>query len=186
MDRCGKKRYRFHFPACPTRSPQSPHLGLSAFIRHYRMLKHLQAYFMALPTPVLSDGDIVEVQSRSAESARLIRNTWSQDPTTAAVLQYILHCRSMSTYHYYRNFYAVISMALGQNRVSSLHHSSLGGAHYLNSSRIPPKLRITSVSCFHILTPGLCGKYHVRESDCTPLHSSGYRLKKIAQNCPSK
>ena len=111
---------------------------------------------MALPTPVLSDGDIVEVQSTSDESARLIWNTWSQDPTKAAVLQSILYCRARTSYFYFSNFHAVISMALGQNRVSFLHHSSLEveGAHNLNGSRIPPKLQITSLSCFHILTPG--------------------------------
>ena len=141
MDRCGEKRSRFHFPACPTRSPRSPHFGLSAFIRHYRKLKHLQAYFMALPTPVLSDGDMVEVQSSSNVSARLIWNTWSQDPTKAAVLQSILYCPARSSY-YYGHYYVVISVALGQNRVSSLPHSSLEveEAHYINGSRIPPKL----------------------------------------------
>ena len=120
------------------------------------MLKHLQGYFMALPTPVLSDGDIVEVQSSSDESARLIWNTWSQDPTKAAVLQSILYCRAKISYFNYINFHAVISIALGQDRVSSLHHSSLEveRAHYLNGSRIPPKLRITSLSSVHTLTPG--------------------------------
>ena len=124
---------------------------------------------MALPTPVLSDGDIVEVQSSSDESAKLIWNTWSQDPTKAAVLQSILYCRARTYYYYYRHFYAVISVALGQNRVSSLHHSSLEveGAHYPNGSRIPPKLRITSLSCFHILTPGSSNINVPKKKSCT-------------------
>ena len=125
------------------------------FVHHYRKLNHLQAYFMSLPTPVLSDGDIVEVQSSSYESARLIWNTWSQDPIKAAVLQAILSCQAR-LFPYRGDFRAVISMALGQDRVCSLHYSSLEveKVYDPNVFRIPPKLGITSLSWVHIPTPG--------------------------------
>ena len=110
---------------------------------------------MALPTPVLSNDDILEVQSSSYESARLIWNTWSQDPIKAAVLHTVLSCQSRLR-HYRKDFCGVISMALGQNRVCFLHYSSLGveEAHYLNVFRMHPKSRSFSLSWVHILTPG--------------------------------
>ena len=90
---------------------------------------------MALPTPVLSDGDIVEVQSSSAESARLIRNTWSQDPIKAAVLEAIIPWVALHS----RNYRRTLSVALGQHKVCPLHHSLLKeeGVHYPNVFRIP-------------------------------------------------
>ena len=75
---------------------------------------------MALPTPVLSDGDIVEVQSSSYESARLIWNTWNQDPTKAVLLRAIVSCQSYLRYNP-ANFRRILSVALGQSRVCSLH-----------------------------------------------------------------
>ena len=71
---------------------------------------------MALPTPVLSDGDIVEVRGISDESARLIWNTWSQDPIKAAVLQAILLSLS-NVFEYSIYGLSNFSVALGQNRV---------------------------------------------------------------------
>ena len=64
------------------------------FIHHFRKLKHLQAYFMALPTPVLSDSDIVEVQGTPFTTAKLFWNAWSQDPIKDAVLRAILSRQS--------------------------------------------------------------------------------------------
>ena len=81
---------------------------------------------MSLPTPVLSDGDIVEVQSISDESARLIWNTWSQDPIKAVVLQAILSCPFDGPRHS-SSSRRIFSMALGQNRVCPLHYSLLKG-----------------------------------------------------------
>ena len=71
---------------------------------------------MALPTPVLSDDDIVEVQSSSDESARLIWNTWSQDPIKAGVLRSILSCQ-VDIRYFFEDFRHIFSWALGQNRV---------------------------------------------------------------------
>ena len=74
---------------------------------------------MALPTPVLSDDNIVEIEDfHSIESARLIWNNWNQDPIKAAVLQALLLCVSARPYSY---FYWCASVSLGQNRVCSLH-----------------------------------------------------------------
>ena len=75
---------------------------------------------MALPTPVLSDGDIVKVEGRSYESASLIWNTWSQDPIKAAVLQATLSCPLDPRYDLLP-FRWIISVALGQNRVCPIH-----------------------------------------------------------------
>ena len=77
---------------------------------------------MAIPTPVLSDDDIVEVRNSSYGSARLIWNTWSQDPIKSVVLQAVLSCQSRLNY-YREDFCGVISLALGQNRVCSLYYS---------------------------------------------------------------
>jgi hypothetical protein len=71
---------------------------------------------MAIPKPVLSDSDIVEVRSSSFESASLIWNTWGQDPIKVAVLQAILPKVGVSGH-----FRAVISVALCQIRVGFLH-----------------------------------------------------------------
>ena len=146
MDRCGEKRSRFHFPACRTRSPQPPHCGLSAFIRHYRKLKHLQAYFWALPTPVLSDGDIVEVQSTSYVSVRLTWDAWCQDPIKAAVLRAVLSCQSRIVRHS-EHFHRTLSVALGQKKVCPLHYSLLKeeGVHYLNGFRIAKEFMVSSL-----------------------------------------
>ena len=76
---------------------------------------------MALPTPVLSDGDIVKVEGMSYETASLIWNTWSQDPIKAAVLQAILPCQSTVIYDYVYGFSSIFSVALGQNRVCPLY-----------------------------------------------------------------
>ena len=99
---------------------------------------------MALPTPVLSDGDIVEVHRSSDESARLIWNTWSQDPTKVAVLQSILSCHARVLH--YKDFHVVASVALGQKMVCPVHYSLLKGeeVHYLNVFRIPQKFMISS------------------------------------------
>ena len=107
---------------------------------------------MALPTPVLSDGDIVEVHSSSYESARLIWNTWSQDPIKAAVLQAIFSYRIYSLYDpsSVGDFLRIFAVALGQNRVCPLHYSSLE-VDYLNDFRIPRKLRITSLCLRHFM-----------------------------------
>ena len=101
---------------------------------------------MALPTPVLSDGDIVEVQGSSDESARLIWNTWSQDPIKAAVLQAILLCLPNVIYDSFFGF-SVFSVALGQNRVCPLYYSLLKGeeVYYLNVFRITTKFVISSI-----------------------------------------
>ena len=95
---------------------------------------------MALPTPVLSDGDIVKIEGFSHESARLIWNNWSQDPIKAAVLQAILSC-FYASYHS-SNFRWVVSRGLGQNRVCLLHCSLSKGeeVHYLSVVRISEKL----------------------------------------------
>ena len=100
---------------------------------------------MALPTPVLSDADIVEVEDRSYGSASLIWNTWSQGPIKAAVLQAILSCPGAG-YQYYVFRWAV-SIGLGQNKVCPVHYSLLKGekVHYLNVFRIPQKLIISSL-----------------------------------------
>ena len=110
---------------------------------------------MALPKPVLSGGDVVEVQNNSYESARLIWDTWSQDPIKAAVLQPILSCQYRLRY-YPKVFRGIISVALGQNRVRFLHQSSfeVQEVHYLNIFRIPPKLGISSLFSIHILPLG--------------------------------
>ena len=93
---------------------------------------------MALPTPVLSDGNIVEIKDfYSIKSARLIWNNWNQDPIKAAVLQTVLS--RLSGRHYFRwAFSQALSTGLGQNRVCPLHCSSLKGeeVHYLNVFRI--------------------------------------------------
>ena len=107
---------------------------------------------MALPTPVLSDGDIVEVHSSSYESARLIWKTWSQDPIKVAILRSIITCRPHPLYYSLHHRW-IVSVALGQNRVSPLHYSSLK-VHYLNDYRIPKKLVISSLSWIHIVAPG--------------------------------
>ena len=75
---------------------------------------------MALPTPVISDGDIVGAWSSSDESARLIWNTWSQDPIKAAVLQTMLLCLSNVFHYSVYNLGMLFSAALGQNRVCPL------------------------------------------------------------------
>ena len=100
---------------------------------------------MALPTPVLSNGNIVEIEDfHSIESARLIWNNWNQDPIKAAVLQAMLSRLSRRYYPYdvRQAFSRVFSTGLGQNRVCPLHCSSLKGeeVHYLNVSRISIKL----------------------------------------------
>ena len=77
---------------------------------------------MALPTPVLSDGDIVEVQGRSDTSARLTWNIWSQDPIKAVILQVILSWQANVPYDP-SAFHWTVPMALGQNRVCPLHYS---------------------------------------------------------------
>ena len=102
---------------------------------------------MALPTPVLSDGDSVEVEGRSYESARLIWNTWSQDPIKAAVLQAMLLCLSNVSHYSFFNFGSLISVALGQNRVCPLYYSLLKGeeVYYPNVFRIPAKFMISSL-----------------------------------------
>ena len=101
---------------------------------------------MALPTSVLSDGDIVEVRGSSEESARLIWNTWSQDPIKAAVLQAMLLCLSNVPHYSFFNFGSLFSVALGQNRVCPLSYSLLKGeeVYYSNVFRIPTKFMITS------------------------------------------
>ena len=76
---------------------------------------------MALPTPVLSDGDIVKVADRSYKSASLIWNTWSQDPIKAAVLQAILLSLPSVIYDSAYSFRSIFSVALGQNRVCPLY-----------------------------------------------------------------
>ena len=102
---------------------------------------------MALPTPVLSDGDIVEVWGSSEESPRLIWNTWSQDPIKAAVLQAILLCLSNLDFYSFSNFGSLFSVALGQKRVCPLYYSLLKGeeVYYPNIFRIPAKFMITSL-----------------------------------------
>ena len=102
---------------------------------------------MSLPTPVLSDGDIVEVRDSSEESARLIWNTWSQDPIKAAVLQAILPCLSNVIYKSVFDF-DIFSLALGQNRVCPLYYSLLKGeeVYYLNVFRITTKFVISSLT----------------------------------------
>ena len=101
---------------------------------------------MALPTPVLSDADIVEVDGRSYTSASLIWNTWSQDPVKAAVLQAILSCPSAGYYYY--DFRWAVSIGLGQSMVCPVHYSLFKGeeVHYLNVFRIPQKFIISSIS----------------------------------------
>ena len=75
---------------------------------------------MALPTPVLSDGDMLKVEGISYESASLIWNTWSQDPIKAVVVQAILSCQFNGLY--YTTFFRwVVSRGLGQDRVCPLH-----------------------------------------------------------------
>ena len=102
---------------------------------------------MALPTPVLSDGDIVEVWGSSDESATLIWNTWSQDPIKATVLQAILIRPSMSVHSSVYGFSSIFSVALGQYRVCPLYYSLLKGeeVYYLNIFRIPTKFMISSL-----------------------------------------
>ncbi len=83
---------------------------------------------MTLPKPTLSYDDIVEVQNSSHQSAILIWNTWSEDPIKATVLRAILSCQIKLPYYYFGWDMAV---ALGQNRVCSLHSFSLGAeVHY--------------------------------------------------------
>jgi hypothetical protein len=107
---------------------------------------------MAIPEPLLSDDDIVEVQGNSYESASLIWNTWSQDPIKAAVLQAILPKFDIALHW----LHVVAPVALGQNRVCLLQYPSLEAedVHYLNVCRIPSTLTISSSSCVHIVTPG--------------------------------
>ena len=109
---------------------------------------------MALPTPLLSDADIVEVGGWSYGSASLIWNTWSQDPIKAAVLQAVLSCFSAEYYDY--DFRWAVSIGLGQNMVCPVHYSLFIGEdfHYLNVFRIPQKLIISSISWPDILAPG--------------------------------
>ena len=76
---------------------------------------------MTIPNPLLSGGDIVEVQNSSYEIASLIWNTWSQDPIKAVVLQTILSCQ-FGLGNHARSFREFISAALGQNRVCILHY----------------------------------------------------------------
>ena len=102
---------------------------------------------MVLPTPVLSDGDIVEVLGSSDDAATLIWNTWSQDPIKAAVLQAILLCLSNIFYYSVYRFSSIFSVALGQNRVCPLYYSLLKGeeVYYPNIFRIPTKFMISSL-----------------------------------------
>ena len=111
---------------------------------------------MALPTPVLSDGDIIEAQSSSVEFARLIRSTWSQDPIKAAVLRAVLSCQAWVVWQS-ENVRRTFSVALGQRRVCPLHRSLLkeGGVHYLNFFRTPKKFMISSSPWRHILAHGI-------------------------------
>ena len=106
---------------------------------------------MALPTPVLSDGDIVEVEGRSYESAVLNWDTWSQDPTKVAVLQAILYC--LEEGYYPSEFRWIVSIGLSQNRVCLLHYSLLKGEE-LNLFRIPVKLITSSWPCAELLPFG--------------------------------
>ena len=92
---------------------------------------------MALPTPLLSDSNIVEVEGfYSYKYAWRTWNNWSQDPIKAAVLQAMLSCFSATCCSY--KFLWAVSTGLGQNRVCPLHCSLLKGeeVHYLNVSRI--------------------------------------------------
>ena len=100
-----------------------------------------------------SGGDIVEVRGSSDESARLIWNTWSQDPIKAAVLQAILLC--LSNVFYY-SVYGIFSVALGQYRVCPLYYSLLKGeeVYYPNIFRIATKFMISSLPWTDILAPG--------------------------------
>ena len=109
---------------------------------------------MALPMPVLSDGDIIEGEGMSYGSASRIWNTWSQDPVKAAVLQAILSC--LSAQDYYSNFRWAVSIGLGQNMVCPVHYSLLKGekVHYQYFFRIPRKLILSSISWSDILAPG--------------------------------
>ena len=93
---------------------------------------------MALPTPVISDVNMVEVQDESYGSAVMIWDTWSQDPIKAAVLQSVLPCLATLRFGF-REYRNILSRALGQDRVCPLHYSSMKGeeVHYLNVFRIP-------------------------------------------------
>ena len=158
------------------------------FVHHFRKLKHLQAYFMALPTPVLSDGDIVEVQSTPPvlsdsdivevqstpfTSAKLFWNAWSQDPIKDAILRAILSRQSRIVW-YPGTFCRTVSVALGHNRVRPLHYSLLKeeGVHYLNVFRIPKRLLMSSLPWIHILASGIETRRKNRE-DLSPLASCG-------------
>jgi len=92
MDWCGGKRSRFHFKACPSQS-QAPHSGSSTPIHHYRKLKALQKYLWALPKPVLSNDDITLALIEPPNPPSTIWDTWSKDPTKAAVLQALFSCQ---------------------------------------------------------------------------------------------
>ena len=96
---------------------------------------------------MLSDGDIVEVWGSSDESARLIWNTWSQDPIKAAVLQAMLLCLSNVSHYTFINFGNLFSVALGQYRVCPLYYSLLKAeeVYYPNVFRIPTKFMISSL-----------------------------------------
>ena len=71
---------------------------------------------MSLPSPILTNGDMILVEESSHQSASLIWNTWSQDPIKEAVLRAILNCQFRLHYYY---FSRVMSVALGQTKVWS-------------------------------------------------------------------
>ena len=110
---------------------------------------------MALPTPVLVDGNIVEIEDLySIESARPIWNNWNQDPINAAILRVMLS--RLSRRYYSHDFRRVFSICLSQNRVCPLHCSLLKGeeVHYLNVFRISKKLVTAFPPFWTILAPG--------------------------------
>ena len=114
---------------------------------------------MALPTPVLSDGNIGEIEDfYTIESAKLFWNNWKQDPIKAAVFQAMLSRLSGRhySYDYRRAFSRVFSTGLGQNRVCPLHCSLLRGdeVHYLNAFRISRKLVTAFLPFWKILAFG--------------------------------
>ena len=107
---------------------RSPHAGPSYwFVRSdtpSRKLKDSQAYFLALPKPVWSDGDIRVAKKVVRNPSNPIWNTWTKDPTKFAVIRAVVSCGARVSCGT-RCFDWDMVWALPQKRVCFLHSYSL-------------------------------------------------------------
>ena len=152
MDKCGGEQPRYHSKPSPSQC-QVPHSGLSTRIHHCRKLKILQAYFEALPKPVLSDDGSEMILKGRYDPPSLTWNVWNKDPIKAAVLRAIFACqvRLEDVQHFNSDMTAVLT----QNYVCSLHsYLSQVTRYILNLFRFFSVLRIFSFHCPKIQISG--------------------------------